>query len=87
MGTPSLAEADALLADKTLSREEILKLSRAIASAWGRQPEEEATKNLEWLAARVLPNVSDAYGTNTHFCRSVVQFMETLVLATIGRAQ
>jgi hypothetical protein len=85
LGTPSQTDADRLLGGTNPNKlVERLIIQRAIASAWGRMQEEEAAKNLEWVAAQHLGRITDSYSTNTHFCRSVIQFMEPLVLATVG---
>lgn len=59
--------------------EPCLQVHSALASAWSQAPEQHAVAGLDKLAKH-LRNVTDSYGTNTHFCRSVIQFMESLVL-------
>lgn len=61
------------------SVEPCLQVHSALASAWSQAPEQHAVAGLERLAKQ-LKNVTDSYGTNSHFCRSVIQFMEALVL-------
>ncbi len=56
-----------------------LKVHQAAASAFSQAPEQHAVAGLAKLTGQ-LKNISDSYGTNSHFCRSVIQFMEALVL-------
>ena len=56
-----------------------LRLTRALTRALGQCPQEQALAGLHKLAG-VLSKVTDLYNTNTHFCLSVIAFMECLVL-------
>lgn len=77
---PILEAARGVL-DKTTFRvvDHTLRLTRALTQALGQCPQEHALSALEKLAS-VLAKVTDSYNTNTHFCRSVIVFMESLVL-------
>ncbi|HEY6037288.1 MAG TPA: hypothetical protein VIV58_23570, partial [Kofleriaceae bacterium] len=56
-----------------------LDLTRALALAYAQAPLQQALGGLADLANQ-LRDVSDAYGTNTHYCLSVLAFVESLVL-------
>lgn len=56
-----------------------LQVSRALAQALSECPRDEALAGLQQLSS-VLAKITDNYNTNTHFCLSVIAFMECLVL-------
>jgi hypothetical protein len=56
-----------------------LRVTRAYAQALGHAPLEYAVGALGALAGG-LSGVTDSFNTNSHFCLSVVHFMESLVL-------
>jgi cellulose synthase operon protein C len=60
-----------------------LRVTRAMADALGHTPIEEATAGLARLRTQ-LPRVTDGQSTNSHFCLSVVSFMESLVLGYVS---
>jgi len=70
----------ASLNPKDSSQSERLNLSRALAAAYGQLPRAEALELLGGLADQ-LKLITDFYNTNTHFCLSVVAFMEALITA------
>ncbi|MEM9493382.1 MAG: hypothetical protein AAGC55_29810, partial [Myxococcota bacterium] len=81
---PTLVRAQRLLSSRDILREgylgeDGLTLVRALAMAWSQCPPEHALRGLAQLAG-YLTLVSDSYSTNSHFCRSVISFMEALVL-------
>jgi hypothetical protein len=76
---PAMAEAHEFLARSDTNMDPRLQVHHAAATAWSHAPEAHAVANLEKLSKH-LKTVTDSYGTNSHFCRSVIQFMEALVL-------
>jgi len=60
-----------------------LKLTRFTARALGHLPTEQALPGLLRLAQQ-LPWVTDAFNTNSHFCLSLVDFADALVLGHVG---
>ena len=56
-----------------------LELTRALALAYGNAPIGHATAGIAELAEH-LRDVTDTFGTNSHFCLSVLHFVESLVL-------
>ena len=56
-----------------------LELTHALALAYAQAPLQNALGGLAELAAQ-LRDITDSYGTNSHFCMSVLQFVESLVL-------
>jgi FtsH ternary system-associated peptide len=76
---PILEEARVLLREKSLLMLDRLKLVRAMALALSHTPREHAMTELGRLAEQ-LPLITDNYNTNSHFCLSVIQFVESLVL-------
>jgi hypothetical protein len=58
---------------------ERLQLTRALSQAVGLVGESYALAALEAIAGQ-LAKVTDSFNTNSHFCLSVVSFMESLVL-------
>lgn len=80
---PILDEVEGALDDPALLIPERLAITRALARAVAGGPAEHAAEVLERLADQ-LPAISDSYATNSHFCLSVVSFMESLVLGWAG---
>jgi hypothetical protein len=75
---PALDEAQRRLGgDVTMA--ERLQLVRGVARAVTHAPEPLALETLAKLAQQ-LPRISDSFNTNSHFCLSVIAFMESLVL-------
>jgi HEAT repeat protein len=62
---------------------ERLKLTRAAARALGHAPTEVALPGLLRLSAQ-LPWLTDSFNTNSHFCLSLVDFADALVLGHVG---
>jgi len=60
-----------------------LKVTRAVANTLAAAPTEIALSGLRRLLHQ-LPWITDSYPTNTHFCRSVVEFADALVLGHVG---
>lgn len=60
-----------------------LKLTRFTGRALGHLPTETALPGLLRLAQQ-LPWVTDAFNTNSHFCLSLVDFADALVLGHVG---
>ena len=56
-----------------------LDLTRALALAYAQAPLQNALGGLAELAAQ-LRDITDSYGTNSHYCLSVLHFVESLVL-------
>ena len=76
---PLLEAARKAVRDPATSMGVRLKIARSLARAWSHAPEEHAIAALADLADE-LPKVTDSQSTNSHFCLSVVSFMEGLVL-------
>jgi hypothetical protein len=56
-----------------------LKVTRALATAYAHMPLELAIGGLAKLAEQ-LSEITDSFNTNSHFCLSVISFMESLIL-------
>ncbi|MCA9669535.1 MAG: hypothetical protein KC503_28265 [Myxococcales bacterium] len=71
--------ADVVGANKGPPLLETLNLARGLAELYACLPLDEALGGLEALSEH-LGSVSDIYSSNTHFCVSVLEFVESLVL-------
>lgn len=60
-----------------------LRLTRALAQALSHAPTEVALPGLLRVAHQ-LPWMTDSYNTNSHFCLSLVDFADALVLGHVG---
>jgi hypothetical protein len=82
---PIIDEAQARLSrgESGLVPVDRLKLTRSTARALGHLPTELALPGLLRLAQQ-LPWVTDAFNTNSHFCLSLVDFADALVLGHVG---
>lgn len=60
-----------------------LELVRELASALAHAPIEQAGPGFDALLG-LLPEVTDSYATNSHFCLSVVHYVESLVRAVVS---
>ena len=58
---------------------ERLKLIRALATAYSQTPLPTALRGIAELAGQ-LRDISDSFGTNSHYCLSVLHFVDSLVL-------
>jgi len=56
-----------------------LELTRALAQAYAQAPIGDALTAIAELAGQ-LRDISDSFGTNSHYCLSVLHFVESLVL-------
>jgi hypothetical protein len=65
---------------------ERLTLARGLAGALSQAPVEVALPALARLSEQ-LSEVTDSYNTNSHFCLSVVEFADALVLGHVGVGQ
>lgn len=65
--------------DGDLAMADRLQLVRGAARAATRAPQRVACSTLARLAGG-LPRISDSFNTNSHFCLSVIAFMESLIL-------
>ena len=68
------------LSQLKLTSKDRLRIVRALAAAWKNAPRAEAMEGLMELAGQ-LPLITDSFNTNSHFCLSVVSFMDAMVLA------
>jgi cellulose synthase operon protein C len=68
-----LASAEGKIVDQRL------RLVQALAQALAECPQDRAVEGLSALSEE-LARITDHYNTNTHFCLSVIVFMEALVL-------
>jgi len=71
-GTKALKDKSLLLVDR-------LELTRAMAGTASHLPLAQAVAELSRLVPQ-LPQISDSFNTNSHFCLSVIQFMESLIV-------
>lgn len=76
---PEFERAQKALRAQDLAMPDRLALTRACAGALSQAPQELAAKGIMQLAEQ-LPFITDSFNTNSHFCLSVVHFMESLVL-------
>lgn len=60
-----------------------LRLTRAVAQALSHAPSEVALPGLLRIAQQ-LPWITDNYNTNSHYCLSLVDFADALVLGHVG---
>jgi hypothetical protein len=78
------AEAQTALTNEKLLMPDRLQITRALSSALGHTPLDHAVPAL----AKLLPHfahITDQYATtSTHFCLSVVNFTESLVLGYVS---
>lgn len=65
---------------------ERLALTRSLAGALAHAPVDVALPGLARLSEQ-LPNVTDSYNTNSHFCLSVVELADALVLGHVEVGQ
>ena len=56
-----------------------LELTRALASAYSQAPLANALGGIAELAGQ-FRDITDSFGTNSHYCLSVLDFVESLVL-------
>jgi hypothetical protein len=76
--TPALDEALQKLAGD-LNMTDRLQLVRGVSRAVAHAAQELALATLARLTQQ-LPRISDSFNTNSHFCLSVIAFMESLIL-------
>tara|TARA_R110002096_G_scaffold42143_3_gene113524 strand:- start:1011 stop:4280 length:3270 start_codon:yes stop_codon:yes gene_type:complete len=76
----SLVATQKALGKLKLTGKDRLGITRALAIAWSHAPREEAMKGLSEVAGQ-LALITDSFNTNSHFCLSVVSFMDSMVLA------
>ncbi len=76
----SLVGTQKALQKLKLTSKDRLGITRALAIAWSHAPREEAMAGLSDLAGQ-LTLITDSFNTNSHFCLSVVSFMDSMVLA------
>ena len=79
----AVAEALPLL-NGSMRPDQHLQLVRQVCLALARTSAEQAAGGVDALVPR-LASITDGFSTNTHFCLSVLHFMESLVLALTGR--
>jgi hypothetical protein len=75
---PILEQARAAL-NETMTPPVRLDITRALALAYAQAPLQRALAGLDELANQ-YKDITDSYGTNTHYCLSVLDFVESLVL-------
>lgn len=76
---PILKGALNTLVNDPLTTPDRLKLVRGTAVAWSQYPQDNAIHGLRQLGDQ-LAHISDSYNTNSHFCLSVIEFVESIVL-------
>jgi hypothetical protein len=81
--TGILEEAKEALLDRSLLLVDRLALTRAMAGAASHLPLRQALEMLSELMEQ-LPDITDALSTNSHFCLSVIQFMDSLILGYVS---
>lgn len=85
LGEASRAEpilAAARVAATSEAPKERLELTRAIAGAAALLPVEARVRELRLLASW-LPEVTDSFSTNSHFCLSLLHFLESLITGLV----
>jgi len=75
---PILEQARKAL-DESMRPTDRLELTRAMAAAYAQAPIGHALAGIADLAGQ-LREISDSFGTNSHYCLSVLHFVESLVL-------
>lgn len=77
----ALEQLDDLLGglDQALRVPQRLQLTRALASALALAPRQAAFERLPQLSAHLV-GITDCFGTNSHYCLSVVSYAESTVL-------
>ncbi len=76
----TLRATERSLSSLKLTTKDRLSITRALSLAWSQTPPEYAAPGILQLAGQ-LPRITDSFNTNSHFCLSVVSFMDSLVLA------
>jgi hypothetical protein len=76
---PIFEQSHAALATTTLSPTERLDVVRALSLAYAQAPLQQALAGIADLAA-LFKDISDVQSTNSHYCLSVLDFVESLVL-------
>ncbi len=76
---PVFEQARSALATATLKMPDRLPLTRALALAYAHAPLANALAGIAQLSLQ-LKDINDNLSTNTHFCLSVLNFVESLVL-------
>jgi len=76
---PIFEQSHAALAGTTLNAVERLDLVRAIALAYAQAPLQQALAGIAELSG-LFKDISDVQSTNSHYCLSVLDFVESLVL-------
>lgn len=76
---PVFEEAHEALKTNALQGQERLALVRSLAGALSQAPQDYAVAGIMRLTDQ-LKTVTDSYNQNSHFCLSVLHFMESLVL-------
>ncbi|MBT3223226.1 MAG: hypothetical protein HN348_29480, partial [Proteobacteria bacterium] len=79
---PAFEAAFKALKGKLLVAER-LKITRALADALTQTPQEYAVQGMNTLETQ-LPQITDSLATNSHFCLTVVEFIECLVLGYVS---
>lgn len=79
-----LAATTNLLEDPAMPGADRLRLIRALAVAWSQTPRERAIAGLRQLSG-LLPSITDSFNTNSHFCLSVVSFIDAIALGLATR--
>ena len=68
--------------DEDMPMKERLELMRAVAGAAALLPAEARIEELTWLS-KALPTITDSFSTNSHFCLSLLHFLESLVTGLV----
>lgn len=77
--TPILEEAFARLAQEKGPISERLAIARATCSALACAPLDVALPGL-WRVGEQLPSITDSFNTNSHYCLSLIDFADALVM-------
>jgi len=80
--TPDLDRAREI-ADGRMTLTDRLELVRALALAWGHGPQHPALARIVEMQ-RFYGNLTDSFGTNSHFCLAVLDFVESIVLGIVA---
>ncbi len=79
---PLIEQAQARVNDASMSIKERLDLTRALANAAALMPVAARVEQVRALTEQ-LPRITDTFSTNSHFCLSLLHFLESLVTGLV----
>lgn len=73
--------------EKVVGSNYLLGLTGALCYSFGQFDDVDyAIKNLKNISTKYLENISDGFGTNSHFCKSVLHFVESVIMGYISES-